>query len=185
MSRNIGKFLILAIGFVLMVYSASRTLAFLQMTLPDGQKEMAFLALAAFDGGLIAWTIFFMRGAEGGPQRAISLLMIVISLAGVVIGFGADTLIGASSGGLIAKVNPALAFSALLATIGIIAINSRRRDPCPITGQPARHGRGRSQRQDRGISPQANLAKCRLACFGDCASHGRRMEPEHARALCQ
>jgi hypothetical protein len=86
-----------------MIYSASRTLALLQLTLPAGQGDMAFLALAAFDGGLVAWVLTFMFGASGAYQRGISALMIIVCLAGVIVGFGADSILGALNGGIVAK----------------------------------------------------------------------------------
>jgi hypothetical protein len=125
MNKAIASIITLLVGAVLMVYSASRTLALLQMTLPAGQGDMAFLALAAFDGGLVAWALTFMYGAEGAFQRAISLLMIVVCLVGVVVGFGGDSIIGASMGGIIDKstVNQQFGLTVVLATVAIIALN--------------------------------------------------------------
>lgn len=125
MNKVIALTITLGIGLALMIYSASRTLALLQMTLPAGQKEMAFLALAAFDGGLIAWTLTFMHGAEGAWQRGISLMMIVVSLVGVVVGFGADSILGAVSGGVVqaAQIGKEFGLAVVLATVAIIAVN--------------------------------------------------------------
>src|SRR5512136_315255 len=95
-----SQILLLFLGGALLIYTASRTLNLLQLTLPAGQKELAFLALAAFDGGLVLWALFFLKGASGGWQRGISALMIAVSLVGVIVAFGADTLIGAASAGL-------------------------------------------------------------------------------------
>jgi hypothetical protein len=124
-NKTIALIITLGIGLALMVYSASRTLALLQLTLPTGQKEMAFLALAAFDGGLVAWTLTFMHGAEGAWQRGIALLMIIVSLLGVVIGFGADSIIGAMHGGIIdaAQIGAEFGLQVVLATVAIIAVN--------------------------------------------------------------
>lgn len=125
MKRVFALTLCLIVGGGLMFYSASRTAALLQVTLPAGQKEMAYLALLAFDGGLIAWTLLFMFGAEGAHQRAISGMMILVSLVGVIFGFGADSILGAQAGGLINAENVPDGFGmiAVLLTVGIIAAN--------------------------------------------------------------
>jgi hypothetical protein len=125
MNKAIALIITLAVGGTLMIYSASRTLALLQMTLPAGQTDMAFLALAAFDGGLIAWVLTFMFGAEGAWQRGISALMIFICLIGVVVGFGADSVIGAVSGGIVGKstIDSSFGLTVVLATVAIIALN--------------------------------------------------------------
>jgi hypothetical protein len=82
---------------------------------------LAFLALLAFDGGLICWLATFMFGAQGGAQRAISLLMICVSLLGIVLGFGGDTLMVASQNGMIEDAN--IGMTALILTTLIIAAN--------------------------------------------------------------
>ena len=125
MNKAIALIITLAVGGALMIYSASRTLALLQMTLPAGQTDMAFLALAAFDGGLIAWLLTFMFGAEGAWQRGIAALMIVVCLAGVIVGFGADSVIGALNGGIVAKgaIDSSFGLTVVLATVAIIALN--------------------------------------------------------------
>ncbi len=122
MFKKVASLMVLLVAGGLMIYSASRTLALLQMTLPPGQKDVAFLALLAFDGGLIAWLLTFMFGAEGAWQRAISGVMVAVCLVGVVIGFGADSLIGASANGMI-DMDKGLSLTAILLTTGIIAAN--------------------------------------------------------------
>ncbi len=122
MFKRVASLIVLVVAGGLMIYSASRTLALLQMTLPSGQKDVAFLALLAFDGGLIAWLLTFMFGAEGAWQRAIAGVMVVVDLVGVVIGFGADSLIGASANGMV-KLGEGIALTAILLTTGIIAAN--------------------------------------------------------------
>ena len=125
MKKAIALILTLFVAGALMIYSASRTVNLLQMTLPEGQKDMAYLALLAFDGALIAWTLVFMFGAEGGFQRAIAGIMIVVSLTGVIVGFGADQLLNATTGGLFDKtlLGNNFGMTATLITVGIIAAN--------------------------------------------------------------
>lgn len=121
MSKKLASYLVLLVAGALMIYSGARTFDLLSQTLPKGQEVLAFLALLAFDGGLIAWLAVFMFGAHGGAQRAIAMLMILVCLTGIVIGFGGDTLLTASRNGLIADVN--IGMTALILTTLIIAAN--------------------------------------------------------------
>jgi 4-amino-4-deoxy-L-arabinose transferase-like glycosyltransferase len=121
MGKKLASYLVLLVAGALMIYSGARTFDLLSQTLPKGQEVLAFLALLAFDGGLIAWLCVFMFGAQGGAQRAIAMLMIVVSLLGIVIGFGGDTLMVASRNGLIEDVN--IGMTALILTTIIIAAN--------------------------------------------------------------
>ncbi len=121
MGKKLASYLVLLVAGALMIYSGARTFDLLSQTLPKGQEVLAFLALLAFDDGLIAWLAVFMFGAHGGAQRAIAMLMILVSLVGIVIGFGGDTLLTASKNGMIADVN--IGMTALILTTIIIAAN--------------------------------------------------------------
>ncbi len=125
MKKSIALILTLIVGGGLMIYSASRTVELLQMTLAEGQKDLAYLALLAFDGGLVAWSLTFMFGAEGGYQRGIALLLSIVSLIGVVVGFGADQLLGAEHGGIVRSTDiPAdFGLTVVIATVAIIALH--------------------------------------------------------------
>jgi hypothetical protein len=131
MAKRIASILLLVLGGALLLYTASRTLDLLQATLPEGQKDLAFLALAAFDGGLVLWALYFLKGASGGWQRGIAALMILVSLVGVVVAFGADTLMGASASGL-ATMDKSVTTTAVLATIAIIALNIAAVTACHV-----------------------------------------------------
>lgn len=123
MKKAIALLLVGLVGLGLMGYSASRTLALLQMVLPAGQKDLGVLGLLAFDGGLVCWSLTFMWGARGSWQRGISFVMIVVCLAGSIIGFAGDTLLNAQSSGMISNITQEASFSILIATVGIIAAN--------------------------------------------------------------
>ena len=171
-----------------MIYSASRTLALLQMTLPPGQKDVAFLALLAFDGGLIAWLLTFMFGAEGAWQRAIAGCMVVVDLIGVVIGFGADSLIGASGNGMI-EVDKGIALTAILLTTGIIAANIAATVFFQMLSPENRRRMAGESARDRiesaslkAIEEQANALAARLAPVV-AASWVREMEATYTAGL--
>lgn len=45
---------LMALG--LLIYTGSRTVDLISITLPANQQALAYVALVAFDGGLIGWT---------------------------------------------------------------------------------------------------------------------------------
>lgn len=123
MGKKLGGILVLIVAGALMLYSASRTMHLLSATLPAGQEVLAVIALAAFDLGLVAWLLVFLRAAEGGLQRGIALLMVIVDLAGVVVGFLGDTLLSAGQTGLLAKMAEGDKQTVIMLTALVIAIN--------------------------------------------------------------
>ena len=121
MNKTLGKiFFWLLIG-ALLFYSASRTVDLIGMTLSEDSQIIKYLALAAFDGGLLVWSYLFLKHAEGQLQRAIALIMTLVSLLAVIVGFVGDTVIQASMNGLITQADPALARMIIYVTCGVIA----------------------------------------------------------------
>ena len=123
MSKKIGSILLLILGGSLLIYTATRTYHLFTLTLPADQQILGVLALAAFDGGLVLWPIYFLNGARGAWQRGIAALMIIVSLVGVIIGFMGDTMLTASTNALITALPPETAQSIIIATGAIISIN--------------------------------------------------------------
>lgn len=84
MSRKLSftTFLIAALGLALMVFTASRTVHFVQLTLPPSQAGLAWFALAALDVGLVLWTLHFVQGARGF-QRWLAGGMIGLDIVAV------------------------------------------------------------------------------------------------------
>ena len=123
MGKGIGRILVLLVAGALMLYSGSRTFHLLSSTLPAGQEILAVIALAAFDIGLVAWLLVFLRGAEGGLQRGISLLMVIVDLIGVVIGFMGDTLLTSGQTGILEQMAQSDRQTIILLTAGIVGIN--------------------------------------------------------------
>lgn len=126
-SRNsmqiISGILLFILGGALLFYTANRTLSFIEMSLPADKQLLGYLALAAFDGGLIVWTLLYMWNAASHIQRGIALGMIAVSIVGVCIGFIADTLVQSGRNGIAGKVDAATVTTALWVTILIIALN--------------------------------------------------------------
>jgi hypothetical protein len=123
MSKKMGGILVLLVGAGLMIYSMARTFHLLSSTLPAGQEILAVIALLGFDLGLVAWLITFLKGAEGGLQRAIAALMVVVNLCAVIIGFMGDTLLTAGDNGLIAALGASERQTIVVATAAMIAAN--------------------------------------------------------------
>jgi hypothetical protein len=83
---------------------------------------VAYLALAAFDGGILGWTIFATFGSEGPAQRGIAYLMIFICAIGVILTTVADTLI-VSQDNHLTKAPPDIATVGMWGSIAIIVLN--------------------------------------------------------------
>lgn len=123
MIKKIGALMVTVLGLLLLVYSATRSLDFIRMTLPADKTVIAWFGLAALDGGLICWILSYLHGSKGGWQRAISLLMILVDLVGSVAMFTADTLYNMGANGITTALTADEMQNAALALSGIIALN--------------------------------------------------------------
>lgn len=121
--KVIGLVLVNGIGLALLIFTALRTLDLIQLTLPLESQNLGYLALVAFDGGLVGWTVYHIWAARGGWQRGISLGMIGVSLIGVLIAFGTDTQYQAAARGTVATIDPELVSVAIWGMVGIIGLN--------------------------------------------------------------
>jgi hypothetical protein len=92
------------------------------MFLPPEQAPLSYLALVAFDGGLLGWSFFFAKGARGSWQRSIAAIMIVVSIVAVVIGFAGETFFNASKKGML-TITPDMSATVVWAVCGVIAAN--------------------------------------------------------------
>jgi apolipoprotein N-acyltransferase len=80
---TVSKILFYALALAVVVWTASLTVSLVSRLLP-GDTMTPFFALALFDGGALVWFLAFMFSAAGLPQRAISLLAMVLDLIGVI-----------------------------------------------------------------------------------------------------
>jgi len=123
---RVGSFIgILVLGLMvlaLLIYTATRTLHFLQMTFPPDMQYVAYLALVAFDVGILGWTLFATTAAEGAPQRAIAYSMIFVCVVGVVVATIADTALVSQQNG-ITKAPPNIATIGMWGSIIVIVLN--------------------------------------------------------------
>jgi hypothetical protein len=86
MFKKLGILTVLVLGFILLVYSATRSLDFIRLTLPADRAILAYFGLAALDRGLVAWLLSYLYGSRGW-QRVIAFVMILVDLVGAVAMF--------------------------------------------------------------------------------------------------
>ena len=123
MIKKIGTLVVTLLGLMLLVYSATRSLDFISLTLPPDKQAGAYFGLAALDGGLIAWLMSYLYGSRGGWQRGISMIMIVVDLIGCVVMSTLDTLYNTGQIGITAALTPAEMQMAVLGLSSVIALN--------------------------------------------------------------
>ncbi len=123
MFKKIGVLIVTLLGGALLVYSATRSLDFIGLTLPADRQVLAYFGLAALDGGVIAWLLSYLYGSRGGWQRAISVLMLIVDVVGAIGMFTADTLYNTGKSGITNAMSPETITNAVLALSGIIALN--------------------------------------------------------------
>jgi hypothetical protein len=123
MSGRIGKLLATALGVILLIYSATRSLDFISLTLPADRQILAWFGLAALDAGLIAWLLSYLYGSNGTWQRSIALMMVIIDFLGAVMFFTLDTLYNTGKAGLTTAMTSGAIQTAVLALSGVIALN--------------------------------------------------------------
>jgi hypothetical protein len=123
MTKKIGILLVTILGGALLVYSATRSLDFIQLTLPADKQILAFFAIAALDGGIIAWTLSYLNGSRGAWQRSISILMVIVDTLGAIAMFTLDTLYNTGKSGMTKAMSSEEVTTAVLALSGIIALN--------------------------------------------------------------
>lgn len=123
MKDKIGDLAIKAIALILLAYSATRSLDFIGLTLPPGREIMAFFALGALDGGLLAWIAAYQSKTAGTWQRTIAVIMIVVDFIGIVATFTLDALYNTGASGLTVALAPQTMQAAVIAISLIIAAN--------------------------------------------------------------
>jgi hypothetical protein len=123
MFKKIAILLVTVLGGALLVYSATRSLDFISLTLPADRQILAYFGLAALDGGLVAWLLSYMNGSRGAWQRAISILMVLVDTLGAIAMFTLDTLYNTGKAGMTKAMTPEQMTTAVLGLSGIIALN--------------------------------------------------------------
>jgi len=123
MFKKIGKLLVTILAGALLIYSATRSLDFIQLTLPPDKAVLGYFGLAALDGGLLCWLLAYLFGSSGGWQRGISLLMILVDFVGCVTFFTLDALYNTGKTGLTIALSQDAIFTAVIGLSLVIALN--------------------------------------------------------------
>jgi hypothetical protein len=112
-----------AIGGGLLVYAASRSLDFVQTTLPGKDQVLGYFALLATSGGMVGWLLAFLYRADGIIQRGVSLLMVLLDFLGEAALFTMDTLYRSGENGLVGQMTQDEIRTVILGMSALIAIN--------------------------------------------------------------
>lgn len=113
----------LVIGGGLLVYAASRSLDFVQTTLPANDQALGYFALLATSGGMIGWLLVFLYRADGIIQRGTALLMVLLDFLGEAALFTMDTLYRSGENGLVSQMTQDEVRIVILGMSALIAIN--------------------------------------------------------------
>ena len=111
------------IGGGLLLYAASRSLDFVQSTLPTKDQVLGYFALLATSGGMIGWLLVFLYRADGILQRGTALLMTLIDFLGEAALFTMDTLYRSGENGLVGQMTRDEIRTVILGMSGLIALN--------------------------------------------------------------
>jgi hypothetical protein len=123
LTKSIGTIAFYLLTAGLFIYAASRSLDFIQSTLPPDQKIIGFLGLLATEGGAMIWLIVFLKEASGVPQKAISVLTAILDMFGSIGLFTMDTLYRSGQAGTIAQLTADDVRNVILALSGLIGVN--------------------------------------------------------------
>ena len=122
MFKKLGQISATILAGLLLIYSATRSLDFISLTLPADKQILAWFGLAALDGGLIAWTLAYLHGSKGW-QRPIAFGMVVIDLLGVIAMFTLDTLYNAGTNDMTGRLTENQIFWSVVGLSGVIGLN--------------------------------------------------------------
>jgi len=111
------------LGIGLLIYAASRTLNFVQMTMPSNQQYMGYLYLLSTGIGALIWLGVYLKKAKGATQRAIAFSMGLLDLLGEFVLVYADTIYISSQNGKMNMTQDELQIF-IMASVGIMAINA-------------------------------------------------------------
>lgn len=110
------------LGIVGLFYAASRTLHFVETTMPSGDKLNGYLYLFFTGGGAFLWAQIYLKHAVGSVRRATAFMLAVGDLLAEMILVYADTQYVANANGLVSMGQDELK-TFITATVGIVGIN--------------------------------------------------------------
>jgi hypothetical protein len=119
LSGTIGKILFWVFAVAIFFWTASLSLAALRTILPDDPIK-PYIGLVLTDIGALTWLLVFIGQAQGLAQRAVSLIMFVVDLAGVVLLAAYELLTG---GQQLASVPAEMGTAVIWGVIGLTLVN--------------------------------------------------------------
>ena len=118
-----AKVFFFVLAVMLIAWSASRGLDFIQSTLPEGQKANGYFGLAGTEIGMLVWLLVFMYAARSIGQYVTAGIMTLVDLAGAIALFTFDSLLRAGQSGMITTLQPEEIKTVILALNGLIGAN--------------------------------------------------------------
>jgi hypothetical protein len=112
-----------ALGYGLLAYAASRTLEFVQATMPANKQWMGYLFLLATGVGALIWHGVYLNDAKGPKQRGLSFGLAIADLLMEFVLVYADTMRESSANGLLTMTQEDLRLF-ILASVGAVALNA-------------------------------------------------------------
>lgn len=162
MKKAIATVLSVILSGALLVYAGSRAYDFIAATMPAGQQAVAFMALAATEGGIVIWLLYFLFGAAGQFQRGISMLMVIVDLIGSFALYTFDTLYRSGQAGQIAALSGDEVRGVILGLNALILLNVAASVACHLMDPDAQR-RGAEQEARDTIETKALSAISRDA----------------------
>ncbi len=123
LSATIGKIIFYVFVLAVFGWTASLTLQEMRAVLPN-DPITPYFALALFDGGAFAWLTAWLGHARGLYQRSISVIMLVLDVAGIIL-LAAGRLLGGGQSMVDtpAALEAAVIYGVIIATLAnLIAI---------------------------------------------------------------
>lgn len=121
--KGAAKVFFFILAAMLIAWSASRGLDFIQSTLPEGQKANGYFGLAGTEIGMLVWLLVFMYAARSIGQYVTAGIMTLLDLAGAIALFTFDSLLRAGQSGMITALQPEEVKTVILALNGLIGAN--------------------------------------------------------------
>jgi len=123
LNRAGSKVVLWMLTLAMLAFTITRTLHFLVQTFPPDQAYVSYLALAAFDIGVLGWLYYATNAAEGTGQRVVGYGMIFVCASGVIVTTIADMLMVSAKNGVTVKMPPDVATAALWAVMIVISLD--------------------------------------------------------------
>ena len=122
-SKFLVKLALAGLGYGLLAYAASRTLEFVQATMPPEKQWMGYLFLLATGIGAIIWLNVYLHDAKGAKQRGLAFGLAVVDLLMEFTLVYADTMRESSENGLLTMTNEDLKLF-ILVSVGAVGLNA-------------------------------------------------------------